>query len=86
MQTHGQAYTSGLFPCVNREDTQTQTHTLHEVLLYQLFLTKSSHVLRLEHSQIYSISHTLNGPTSTLIVAHAITHTRTCLCTLLDTH
>lgn len=28
MQTHGQAYTSGLFPCVNREDTQTQTHTL----------------------------------------------------------
>lgn len=50
---------------------------------FLLFLTKTSHILKLEHSQIYSLSHLPNGPT--LIVAHTITHTRMCLCTLLDT-
>lgn len=85
--------TDRLFPYVHREDTHSPTHThFTEVvpyLLYLLYPTKPTRVLlQLECSQNYSISHILNGPTSTLMVTHThtLTHTWTCLGALLDTH
>lgn len=74
--------TDRLFPYVHREDTHSPTHThFTEVvpyLLYLLYPTKPTRVLlQLECSQNYSISHILNGPTSTLMVTHTHTHSYT---------
>lgn len=73
MQTHGHRQTVSI--CAQRRHTLTHIHTsLKLCLLYLLYPTKPTRVLlQLEWSQNYSISHILNGPTSTLMVTH--THT-----------